>query len=56
MNEREVKQLLKLLDKWKRSKIASTGADTYVATERSIITTVQQWVKWYGHDELSIDL
>lgn len=55
MNERKVKQLLKLLDEWKTSKTAA-GADTYVATERSVIGVVEQWVKWYGRDELSMDL
>jgi hypothetical protein len=56
LTETDIRKLLKLLDKLRTSKTVTSGQDTYAATERSVISVIAQWVKWYGRDELSMDL
>jgi hypothetical protein len=57
MTEREVKQLIKLLTKFRDSKEREDG----ILQPRdlrlySVIGLVLQWVKWFGRDELNMDL
>ncbi len=71
MNEKEIKTLLRLLDKFRALKGNIPGRqrrvparcdefnllyDEFNGRERSILATVRQWVAWYGRDELNMDL
>lgn len=55
MTEKQVRQLLKLLDQLRMSKNA-VGADYFDPCARGILLIVCQWIRWYAHDELSVDL
>lgn len=61
MTEREVKQLIKLLRKFRlmqKADNAESGRweDYHSGPERSILYATEQAVKWYGINELSMDI
>jgi hypothetical protein len=62
MTPKKVKQLLKLLDEFQHitekehTKDGVTNSVAMSFRERTIIQAIQQWVKWYGRDELDMDL
>lgn len=53
MKEREIKQLLRLLDKYRD---VSEPDEKLNPRERVIIAAIRQWIVWYGRDTLSMDL
>ncbi len=53
MTEREVKTLLSLLGKFAKTVEDGTPMNP---REVGVVNLVAQWVKWYGHDALSMDL
>lgn len=53
MTEREVKQLAKLLAKFRKIQDDMPDSDARIGR---IISEVNQWVKWYANDTLSVDL
>ncbi len=72
MTERKVKQLLQLLTDFRVHKIKDQDNPVYEKTvggmplvrmidglsfrEQTIVSTVRQWVLYYGRDELNMDL
>jgi len=64
MSERELKQLLKLLEKYRRSASAAqfeTGdgdhKEPYLSTEGvSVVGLVERWVKNFGADIVGVEL
>jgi hypothetical protein len=58
MTEREVTQLIKLLTKFRDSKELNEGIVLQPRDSRlySVIGLVLLWVKWFGRDELNMDL
>lgn len=59
-SEWEIKTLYKLLTKLQTAYVGndeiSTRADHFTIGERTIISTVRQWVKWFAQDEMKVDI
>ncbi len=55
MTEREIRQLIKLLDKFRTTQEKDDGGNTVKRDSRldHIIFQVRQWVSWYGRDEMN---
>jgi hypothetical protein len=53
MTEKQVKQLLKLLDQFRE---ISTPDDKLNSRERGVLAAIRQWVVWYGRDTLEMDI
>jgi hypothetical protein len=49
---REIKQLLKLLDKFRDN---SSFEEKLNSRERGAVNTIRQWIVWFGHDECGMD-
>lgn len=58
MTEKEVKTLLRLLVKFRDAKELDEGKVLVNKDPRvlSMINLIITWVRWYGHDDLSMDL
>jgi hypothetical protein len=52
MTPREVKQLLKLLDKFRDN---ATPESNLNPRERGAVNTVRQWIVWFGRDEIGME-
>lgn len=61
--QREIKTLYRLLARFYRAKKLNMDSvdqsiddsDFLSVGERSIVSSVQQWVKWFSHDEMLMD-
>ena len=56
ITEREIKQLSKLLRKFKSLKTKEGDKDEFSGREQTILSQAEKWVSWYASDELGIDL
>ena len=58
MNERQIKQLYKLLGDFRAEKETNDAGEKACRDTRvtRMITEMMQWVKWHAHDEMSVDL